>query len=364
MVFHTNKFREMEENYKAHQIRKVNKTGNAEIYNVNNEFIVKVIDFDDTIIFNYRSIFDWKKQIPHVVKILDYDYNQQKIELKLPILSPFPKIDSEFSFATKINWINQIAKGINHLHKRNYVHADIKKHNIMLNKKNECIIIDLDGISKLNDSNTHSSNSYVMGTLEYLPPEYFECHKKNVNYQKRKSYDIWAFGIVIVELLIGDEIRDVLINDVFNISSNKFNKRKEILQQELYEWIEKLPFFIQSAEINSKLQSLLKEIFIIDYNQRIEIDNLLQRIGEINYEIIKVLSTYSYVFEHDINDNYLLNRLGKELFEINEKEKSMEILLKCEKVDPNILNVYEELSRLLHTYRSTELEYMLNKVTM
>lgn len=89
--------------------------------------------------------------------------------------------------------IRQLLRGLHYLHARGIVHADVKLENIMI----------ANGTVKLCDfgyahrSNTSEAHTDIVGTLEYLPPEYVN------GYDSGAKRDIWAIGILAFEMLVG-----------------------------------------------------------------------------------------------------------------------------------------------------------------
>jgi formylglycine-generating enzyme required for sulfatase activity/serine/threonine protein kinase len=96
-----------------------------------------------------------------------------------------------------------IISGIHHLHNNNVVHRDLKSSNILMAKglqgEYNPKIADF-GLSKqfYENVNTNISNSSNAGSLLYMSPEQLEG--KNL----RKNVDLWALGILLYELFIGE----------------------------------------------------------------------------------------------------------------------------------------------------------------
>ena len=140
---------------------------------------------------------------------------------------PFTKMQA-------LEWAVQIASGLAFLHRKGYVHRDIKPHNVLLNKSNDALVADLGTVrrppsgllpndrivpstvsSKAKeqymaefcqdiDAEQGSSVAITMSTLRgmtsmkgtplFMAPEQFQC--PDYSY----PVDVWAYGVTLVRL--------------------------------------------------------------------------------------------------------------------------------------------------------------------
>ncbi|KAG0575642.1 hypothetical protein KC19_5G019700 [Ceratodon purpureus] len=107
-----------------------------------------------------------------------------------------------------LNWsqrtsiILQVAEGLEYLHDKcspSIIHRDVKSNNILLTNKNVAKLADF-GLSKIRELDQEDAThitTIVKGTPGYLDPEYHETGMLT------SKSDVYAFGIVIMEILTG-----------------------------------------------------------------------------------------------------------------------------------------------------------------
>jgi serine/threonine protein kinase len=95
----------------------------------------------------------------------------------------------------------QIAEGLSAAHQAGVIHRDIKPENIMIVKATDEVKVMDFGIARLRDVETIArltQPGVIMGTPAYMAPEQIEGGEVN------EKTDIYAFGIVMYEMLSGD----------------------------------------------------------------------------------------------------------------------------------------------------------------
>ena len=96
-----------------------------------------------------------------------------------------------------IKIMTQLTSAIDHAHKHNIIHRDIKPQNVLVKDDGTVKITDF-GIAIANDAVQLTLNNAVMGSAHYLAPETAQGKEPTA------QVDIYSLGIVFYELLTGD----------------------------------------------------------------------------------------------------------------------------------------------------------------
>nr|GMD99373.1 inactive protein kinase SELMODRAFT_444075-like isoform X1 [Ipomoea batatas] len=114
---------------------------------------------------------------------------------------------------TTLDWHSRLkiaigtARGLRYLHEDCrvgcIVHRDLRPKNILLTHDFEPLVTDF-GLARLHSEWVFSDDKHLLGTSEYLAPEFFTDGKVT------EKVDIYAFGLVLLELITGKKTSDFL----------------------------------------------------------------------------------------------------------------------------------------------------------
>lgn len=90
-----------------------------------------------------------------------------------------------------------VADAVNYAHGQNMIHRDLKPANVMLNQKNEPILMDF-GVAKMLGAAQHTATGAIIGTAKYMSPEQARGDRPDAR------TDIYSLGVMLYEMVTGD----------------------------------------------------------------------------------------------------------------------------------------------------------------
>lgn len=139
------------------------------------------------------------RETSHPVIIMEYANQGTLIEF----------LRTKPSKATLDKLVNDIIKGVGHLHEEGIIHRDLKPGNILVNKNKRGVysakITDF-GISKdtLSSDDITKSHTELIGTPHYMAPEQIYQKKFGLDGRISSRTDLWAIGVIIYKIFTGN----------------------------------------------------------------------------------------------------------------------------------------------------------------
>jgi eukaryotic-like serine/threonine-protein kinase len=137
----------------------------------------------------------------HIAPILDFG-----IESDIPyiVMSYFPRGSlrrwypqgERLPLNNILGYLQDIAEALEYIHRRGFVHQDIKPENMLVGPKNEIVLCDFGIAVAFKEAHSQNLND-IIGTVSYMAPERLEgriC----------AASDQYALGIVVYEWLMGE----------------------------------------------------------------------------------------------------------------------------------------------------------------
>lgn len=150
---------------------------------------------------------------PNIVTVFSCGVIDQNYYLAMEILGGGDlkqKIESGITELESFNILLDIAKALEHAHKRGTLHRDIKPENILFHEDGQAVLVDF-GIAKAQNTVSEFTRvGAVVGTPHYMSPE------RALGKEIDERSDVYALGVVLYEMLIGKKVFEG--SDTFAIS--------------------------------------------------------------------------------------------------------------------------------------------------
>ena len=133
-----------------------------------------------------------------------------------------------------------IAQALGNIHQQKIIHKDINSNNILINRKNEIIVIDFGLATKYTLKTQSLANpDHLEGTLAYLSPEQTGRMNRSVDYRT----DLYSLGVVL-----------------YQIFTKKLPFDDHDKMELIHSHIAKMP--VRPTEINSSIPESLSDIIL------------------------------------------------------------------------------------------------------
>jgi serine/threonine protein kinase len=140
---------------------------------------------------------------PHVVKLLDAQVFKPPYHLVMEML-PGESLRSRLRREYRLDlpsalWIaRQMAEALAALHRKGFIHGDVKPDNIRLAAAGKAVLVDLGFAHRPGENASLLEAGYILGTIDYLAPELCGTEPHD-----DPRSDIFSLGATLYEMLTG-----------------------------------------------------------------------------------------------------------------------------------------------------------------
>lgn len=138
---------------------------------------------------------------PNIVKMLDAveEDNQHYLIMEYVSGSDLSDLIKQEQLALEkiLNFSIDLADALTRAHRLNIIHRDLKPANVLIGEDGILRLTDF-GVAHIASKERVTDSDAIVGTIDYLPPEAFD----GGTFDERG--DIWAFGVILYELLTGE----------------------------------------------------------------------------------------------------------------------------------------------------------------
>ena len=150
----------------------------------------------------YRATTQIHRELehPNIVRILGagtWDEGWYQVLEFLPGGDLHTRIRKGMHLQTLLKVIKDVARALDHVHSRGYVHGDVKPENVLFRSNGSAVLCDFDTARKIGDS-AANANGTVAGTAQYMSPE------QSAGRAIDGRSDIYSLGVMLYRLLTGE----------------------------------------------------------------------------------------------------------------------------------------------------------------
>ena len=132
---------------------------------------------------------------PHIISVLDYGFDHQQRPFFTMTLLHNPRnildVTKDAPLEEKAKIFINVLQALVYLHRRGIIHRDLKPDNIVLDEKDNVIVMDFGLAIESHHAQEHA------GTLAYMAPEVLQGRKATA------AADLYAIGVILYECLSG-----------------------------------------------------------------------------------------------------------------------------------------------------------------
>lgn len=142
-------------------------------------------------------------QHPHLVRLVEQHVMRSPYFLVMQFvegesLRRIIRRDFALDMRTALWIARQIAEALAALHRKGFIHGDVKPENIRLADSGEAVLLDLGFTHRPGENASFAEKGYVLGTVNYLAPELCGQDPKD-----DARADVYSLGITLFEMLTG-----------------------------------------------------------------------------------------------------------------------------------------------------------------
>lgn len=151
--------------------------------------------------FKNEIVASYEVSHPHVVRAYEFFRDGDIIAFTMEYVGggDLAKLlaDGPISIPEVVRLLKQICSGLQAIHDARIVHRDLKPENILLSEAGDIKISDF-GISRAGSGPKLTEHGSVVGTIDYVSPEYLERGEVDLR------SDVYSIGVIAYELVTGN----------------------------------------------------------------------------------------------------------------------------------------------------------------
>jgi uncharacterized protein (TIGR02145 family) len=202
-----------------------------------------------------------KFEHPNIVKVLEYfEANNTAYMVMVFIegksLKEYVQEKGKLAENEALLLFTQLLDATKNIHKKNFLHRDIKPDNIIITPENKVVLIDF-GTAKFHSNDTGSTSTLVLLSHGFAPPEQYS------NEHKKGAYtDIYALGATLYFMLTG--IKPIQATDRTMREMTSVNEINPDIKKKVVNVITKT-MQLKPSERHQNVEQLITEIERIKY---------------------------------------------------------------------------------------------------